>query len=120
MLIKTITMRKGKNTNSQDTRHIPEMKIISMDNEHVRIEREIDQYVQHIQWLIRKLTPSDRQKYYSGLLSYILSEPVNIPVKFKTPYRHVEHDYSKLTVNELQLIRELSSKMEELYRTMES
>ena len=108
-------MRKIKT--SQEVSGSPEMKVVSLQNNHAQIEIEIDRHVKSIQCLIRRLTPADRQKYYNGLLSHLLSEPVQFPLQAHTAKQKVqEHEYSNLSENDLQLNRELSQNMEKLYR----
>lgn len=102
---------------SQEVKGSPEMKVVSLQHNRAQIEFEIDRHVKSIQSLIQRLVPSDRQKYYNGLLSYMLAEPVQFPLKVHTQKQNtVEHDYSNLSENDLQLIRELSEQMEHLYR----
>ena len=51
-------MRKIKT--SQEVSGSPEMKVVSLQNNHAQIEIEIDRHVKSIQCLIRRLTPADR------------------------------------------------------------
>ena len=82
------------------------------------IEREIDGYVKSIRALISKLTPTERQKYYNGLLAFILNEQVEMNMEGNQK-KIDESDFTKLTVRELNLLEELSLRMQQLYRTME-
>jgi hypothetical protein len=82
------------------------------------IEREIDGYVKSIRTLISKLTPTERQKYYNGLLAFILNEQVEMSMEGNQK-KIEESDFTKLTVRELNLLEELSLRMQQLYRTME-
>lgn len=78
-----------------------------------RVESEIEMHVRKIRTLIEKLPPRDRQDYFSGLLNHILLDP-----KDTTKSKKVR-DYNSLSRNEVILLSELSTKMEELYRTMD-
>lgn len=82
------------------------------------IEREIDGYVKSIRALICKLTPTERQKYYNGLLAFILNEQVEMTSQGNRK-KIEESDFTKLSVRELNLLEELSLRMQQLYRTME-
>jgi hypothetical protein len=82
------------------------------------IEREIDSYVKNIRALISKLTPTERQKYYNGLLAFILNEQIEMNMEGNQK-KIEESDFTKLTVRELNLLEELSLRMQQLYRTME-
>ena len=81
-------------------------------------EREIDSYVKSIRALISKLTPTERQKYYNGLLAFILNEQIEMTQEGNKK-KIAESDYTTLTVRELNLLEELSMRMQQLYRTME-
>lgn len=81
------------------------------------IEREIDGYVKGIRALIAKLTPTERQKYYNGLLAFILNEQVEMSSEANQK-KIEESDFTKLTERELGLLQELSMRMQQLYRTM--
>jgi len=81
------------------------------------VEREINNYVSSIRVLISKLTPTERQKYYNGLLAFILNE--QIEMSSEANQKIIEQsDFTKLTVRELHLLEELSARMQQLYRTM--
>ena len=82
------------------------------------IEREVDNYVKSIRALISKLTPTERQKYYNGLLSFILNEQIEMSNEGNVK-KIEESDFTRLTVRELNLLEELSLRMQQLYRTME-
>jgi hypothetical protein len=118
VLIK-INMQRGKNRTivKEET---TALKVVVVENDQARIEREIERNIERIRSLISKLRPSERQKYFDGLLSHLLSEPLELPVmKVSTKNKlNAQNDYSKLSVEELKLIEELSIKMEQLYRTM--
>ena len=90
-----------------------------MENQtnHVHIEVEIESHVKSIRSLIQKLNPVDRQRYFDGLLNHILSKEIEYPQP-KSPVKaltKVNDDFSKLSVNDLDLIRELSVKLQDLY-----
>lgn len=106
-------MRKEKNTGNAE-KHIPVLKVIDVSSDQHQLEMEIDRQVKSLRALIKKLQPTERQQYFDGLLSHMLSQPVNYP----EPATHVNdsYDYCNLSVNELALIRELSVKVHELYR----
>ncbi|HRH65912.1 MAG TPA: hypothetical protein PLU53_06415 [Bacteroidia bacterium] len=108
-------MRKIKT--SQEVNGSPELKVVSLQNDRAQIEFEIDRHVKSIQSLIRKLVPSERQKYYNGLLSHMLAEPVRVPLEVHSNKQvHKDRDYSQLNEKDLGLIRELSQNLEQLYR----
>src|ERR1044071_2553387 len=74
-------------------------------------EREIDQHVKSIRALISKMHPAEKQKYFNGLLAFILNEQIELTTK----NTNTNTDYSKLSGQELSILEELSSKMQELY-----
>ncbi len=107
-------MRKGKINN--ETHAAPNMKVISVEQDRRQIETEIDRHVKSIQSLIQRLGPPERQKYYNGLLSYLLNEEVTYqPKQMNRSRTTTDHDYSRLSDNELTLIRELSAQISNLY-----
>ena len=81
------------------------------------IEREVDSYVKSIRVLIGKLTPTERQKYYNGLLAFILNEQIEMSSEGNEK-KIEQSDFTKLTARELNLLEELSMRMQQLYRTM--
>jgi hypothetical protein len=93
----------------------PHTTLTVVENKWTNIEREIDQHVKGIRALISKLHPAEKQKYFNGLLAFIVNEQIDLTEKLGTP----EADYSKLTTTELTILEELSSKMQELYQTLE-
>ncbi len=110
-------MRKGK-INNKET-HEPILKVITIAQDRKQIETEIDRHVKSIQSLILKLGPPERQKYYNGLLSHLLAEEVTYPMPLhKSKQVTMERDYSRLSENELQLIRELSTQINSLYNNI--
>jgi hypothetical protein len=108
-------MRKEKNTSNSSEKQTPIMKVIETKHDSARLEIEIDRHVRCIRALIKRLRPLDRQRYYDGLLSHLLSQPVEYPFT-KVESKNQDSDYSHLSSHELSLIRELSVKIEELYR----
>jgi len=107
-------MRKQKNTQQSNVKDFPQLKVVETSNDQAHVEIEIDRHVKSIRALIRKLRPVERQRYYDGLLSHILSQPVEYP----GPKNKNEdsYDFCNLSVNDLSLIRELSVKIHEIYR----
>jgi hypothetical protein len=79
------------------------------------LEREIDYHVKSIRALISKLRPTEKQKYFNGLLAFIVHEQI----EWAEGKPSEEKDYSKLSSNELSLLQELSGKMHELYQTLD-
>ena len=110
-------MERGK-TNPQTKTDSTSLKVVVVENNHVRIEHEIERHIKKIRTLINKLRPAERQKYFNGLLSHLINEPVETPVR-STKKINPDKDYSALSYEELMLIEELSIKMEQLYRTMD-
>ena len=108
-------MRKEKNNANSSEKQDPFMKVVEPTVDLSHVEFEIERHVKSIRALIRKLRPMERQKYYDGLLSHLLSQPVNYPFG-KMETKNNPGDYSNLSNTELTLVRELSLKIEELYR----
>lgn len=93
-------------------------RVIPLYYESAHIEREIEDHIQSIKSLINKLRPNDRQNYFSGLLSHILSSNIAYPagpIDISTD----DLDYNTLSENELNLLRELSSNIQRLYLEMD-
>lgn len=111
-------MQKGK-INSKETQ-VPIMKVVTIPQDRKQIETEIDRHVKSIQSLIQRLGPPERQKYYNGLLSYLLAEEVTYPVTERKNIKSesMQHDYSRLSENDLSLIRELSTQINSLYNNI--
>jgi hypothetical protein len=104
---------RTKNTSAADQTPLSIVHTTTTKN----IEREIDGYVKSIRALITKLTPTERQKYYNGLLAFILNEQVEM--SNESNKKNIdESDFTRLTVRELNLLEELSLRMQQLYRTM--
>lgn len=87
------------------------------------VEKQMDRHVKSIESLIKKLRPSERQKYFQGMLAHILSIPMNDEViTAKNLYGRQptsitqQVDYNKLGEKELYLLQEMSSKLEQLHR----
>ena len=95
-----------KNTNSTMT---------VVENKWTNTEREIDQHVRCIRAIISKLHPAEKQKYFNGLLAFIVNEQI----EWTETMIAAETDYSKLSNEELTILEELSTKMQELYQTLE-
>ena|SRR5688572_7461000 len=95
------------------------LRVVVVDKDQATIESEIERHVKVIRSLIQKLRPTDRQKYFNGLLSHILDEPVQASGNWKSSTQWMRSDYSNLTVRELGLLEELSEKMEQMYRVMD-
>ena len=97
----------------------PSLRVVVVDKDQATIESEIERHVKVIRSLIQKLRPTDRQKYFDGLLSHIIDEPSNVSKGWNQTTRWQRSDYSNLTVRELGLLEELSEKMEHMYRMTE-
>jgi len=110
-------MRKEQNTTSTHEGQ-QNLRIVEVTSDQSHVEFEIERHVKSIRKLIQKLRPYDRQRYYDGLLSHLLSQPVNYHGNEKQ--KDEEYDYCNLSINDLSLIRELSVKIHELYRISES
>ena len=107
-------MRKEKNTSPTHEKN-SSMRVVEPTIDQTRIEFEIERHVKSIRALIHKLRPLERQRYFEGLLSHLLSQPINYPYN-KANAKNESSDYSSLSKQELALVRELSIKIEELYR----
>jgi hypothetical protein len=110
-------MRKDKNTPHVNEPYMPVLKVVNASVHDSQLEFEIERHVKSIRTLIGKLRPLERQRYYDGLLSHILSRPIDYPSKMNS--NDDSYDYCNLSYNELSLIRELSMKIHELYRISE-
>jgi hypothetical protein len=89
----------------------PATTLTVVENTWTSVEREIDQHVKSIRALINKLRPTEKQKYFNGLLAFIVNEQIEMT----SPATPTETDYSKLSKQELTLLDELSVKVQELY-----
>ena len=106
-------------TNQSHATHQGHMRVVVIDKDQATIEAEIERHVKVIRSLIQRLTPSDRQKYFDGLLAHILDEPAG--KEWSRPSNAWKgQDYGNLTIRELSLLEELSEKMEEMYRIMDN
>jgi hypothetical protein len=110
-------MRKEKNTDHSHVNQQPSLKVVDVSKDQSQLEREIDMHVNSIRALIKRLRPLDRQKYYEGLLSHLLSQPIEYPLK--KVKKEESFDYCNLSIEDLSLIKELSVKIHELYRISE-
>jgi hypothetical protein len=110
-------MRKEKN-HSSHVNHPSVMKVVEVASDQSKLEFEIELQVKTIRALIKKLRPAERQRYYDGLLSHLLSQPVDYPETKRD--KNDSFDYCNLSYQDLSLIRELSVKMHELYRISDS
>jgi hypothetical protein len=108
-------MRKIKTKNSTSTtEYQPVLNVVDSTSTRVQLEFEIENHIKSIRALIEKLRPGERQKYFNGLLTHLLNQPVQVPLVKAT--RVNDEDLSQLSVQNLTLIREMSFKLEELYR----
>ena len=110
-------MRKEKHTEFQSENQTPIMKVIDVSANQSHLEYEIDRQVKSLRSLIKQLHPKDRQMYFNGLLSHILSQPVD--TLETNAHVNDSYDYCNLSVEEVSLIKELSIKIHELYRVTE-
>lgn len=111
-------MRKEINKlNTSSERDFPKLKVVENHTNHVHVEIEIENHVKSIRSLIQKLNPVDRQKYFNGLLNHILCKQVEYPQQkqIKSQSVQVNDDFSNLSTDDLELIRELSCKLQDLY-----
>ena len=111
-------MRKEKHSIKSNEKEPPAMKVIETGYDRTHLEFEIHRHVKSIRALIHRLRPLERQRYYDGLLAHLLSQPLEYPF-LKPEGQKTYYDYSNLTSNELSLVKELSIKIEELYRQSE-
>jgi hypothetical protein len=93
-------------------------RVIPLYYESAHIEREIEDHVQSIKSLINKLRPTDRQHYFSGLLTHILTTNINYPTG-PIDISSEDLDYGTLSDQELTLLKELSSNIHRLYLEMD-
>jgi hypothetical protein len=112
-------MMRAEQRNQSANVHSPSLRVVVVDKDQATIESEIERHVKVIRSLIQKLRPTDRQKYFDGLLSHIIDEPAKVSKGWNQSTRWQRSDYSNLTVRELSLLEELSEKMEHMYRMME-
>ena len=108
-------MRKEKHNINSSEKQTHSMKVIETNYDRTHLEFEIHRHVKSIRALIHRLRPLERQRYYDGLLSHLLLQPLEYPFA-KPEGQKTYYDFSNLTVRELELVKELSVKMEELYR----
>ena len=83
------------------------------------VEKRIEEHIRSIQSLIKQIEQKEMQSLFSGLLASVLSNPQSAE-EFETDNLFFDQsaspDNSVLSNNELNLIGELSEKIEELYR----
>ena len=111
-------MRKEINKlNTTTTKDFPKLRVVENQANHVHIEVEIESHVKSIRSLIKKLNPVERQRYFNGLLDHILSKEIEYPQakQQKNQMAKVNDDFSALSVDDLDLIREMSCKLQDLY-----
>jgi len=111
-------MRKEINKlNTSTERDFPKLKVVENQTNHVHVEIEIENHVKSIRSLIQKLNTADRQKYFNGLLNHILCKQIEYPQtkSIKNQKVNVSDDFSQLSTDDLDLIRELSCKLQDLY-----
>jgi hypothetical protein len=102
-------MRKDKQ--NTDSGKQAKLTVVEVGNPALLVEFEIQRHVKSIRALIKKLRPHDRQKYYDGLLSHMLTRGGDGMMQ----KAQSKGDFSNLNDKDLLLIRELSGKIEELY-----
>ncbi len=107
---------KNRTTSKQES---TSLKVVVVENDQTHIEQEIEKHIKKIRALIQKLRPPERQKYFQGLLSHIISEPVDFTSPMNHPKLNFDIQQSRLTSDEMKLLEELSMKMEQLYRTLD-
>jgi hypothetical protein len=110
-------MRKEIKLNTTTQRDFPQLKVVESKANHVQVEIEIENHVKSIRALIMKLNPVDRQRYFNGLLDHILTKDIQYPNRKEAKKQIVNSndDFSNLSTDDLDLIRELSCKLQDLY-----
>lgn len=112
-------MRKeiNKTNKTQNTQNIPQLEVVVNKSSQVQVEIEIENHVKSIRALIRKLRPQERQKYFNGLLSHLLTAKVEYPLQNVNASQLMNHseDFQALSQEHLELIREMSCKLQDLY-----
>jgi hypothetical protein len=111
-------MQRANKHQSPITREQAPLSVVQTGESQTHLEREIDQHINNIRALIRKMRPSERQRYYNGLLSHILEVPVG-PSFHPTHIDRKDEQSTNLSHEHLSLIREMADKMEQLYRVMD-
>jgi len=111
-------MERGKKITTEKVTD-SSLKVVVAQHHQARIEQDIEKNIKKIRSLIKKLRPSERQKYFDGLLAHMLDEPAETTSLSISKKSSPDKDYSRLSIEELKLIEELSVKMEQLYRTMD-
>lgn len=95
------------------------LKVVVVNNDQKLIEQEIENHIKKIKSLILKLRPAERQKYFQGLLSHIVSEPFDYSSTSSHKKLNFDIQPTRLSADEMKLLEELSMKMEQLYRTLD-
>lgn len=83
------------------------------------VEKRIEEHIRSIQLLIKQIEQKEMQSLFSGLLASVLSTPQSAEdINSETLFyeQPASPDHTVLSDNELNLIGELSEKIEELYR----
>ncbi|MBL0102773.1 MAG: hypothetical protein IPP51_02790 [Bacteroidetes bacterium] len=111
-------MRKDIHRENVSVESIQHLKVVETERHPVQVELEIENHVHSIRALIQKLHPTERQKYFDGLLNHLLHQDVQYP--FGNPMavqrkKKETQDFSRLNGDDLELIRELSCKLQDLY-----
>ena len=116
--VKTNMERARKTTVTTKTETSP-LKVVVVKNDQVQIEQEIERNIKKIKSLIQKLRPPERQRYFLGLLSHIVSEPTQINIPMNSSKLNFDIHPTRLSTEEAKLLEELSMKMEQLYRSLD-
>lgn len=98
----------------------PRLEVVDKTHQRPQVELEIEKHIKQIRSLIDKLHPFDRRKYFDGFLTHLLNKQVVYPPTMKSigSESDPDHDLSVLSNDELMLIKELSFKLEEMYRSL--
>ncbi len=104
--------------NKQSTVNMPKLEVVESKTNRIQVEFEIERHIKQIRSLIGKLHPVERQKYFDGFLTHLIT-PRSTPQtgSFQsTNSNQFNVDLSSLSDDELGMIRELAVKMDEMYR----
>lgn len=96
----------------------PKLEIVERTQDRPKVEMEIEKHIRQIRSLINKLHPVERQKYFDGFLTHLLNHQMRYPTTQLRNTNSTDVDLTAMSSGELELIRELSVKMEEMYRTI--
>ena len=107
-----------QNQATRNTISTSPLEIVDRTHNRPQVEMDIENHIRHIRNLISKLHPQDRQKYFNGFLTHLLHHRSDYPVTMKAVKEGADDqtDLSALSGEELSMIRELSFKLEEIYR----